>query len=254
MRQTKLGKHSIVLYDSIDELPMKRFHKFNKMMLVDSGIGSDLNDIDRHLERIKAFVRQKENDHAMLEIENLRTNFFFVFQGLSPKYLAFAALVKEIDGKECDDLTDDGLKNVVEKLSDTPIDVLNKEIEDVKKKIEDDLLLYFPAMFDDASVKEYYDLVHKRIIAVLDGIVNGEDKKHDETLDRITMELLTYNKPNVFGGSESLEVRYDKQFDRMCHIISSNLNVSPKEYTVTEYYSAFDYIKEMMKQNKVKMK
>lgn len=51
MKECIINKHNVVLYDSIDELPMLRFHKYNKMLLVDAGVGSDLSDFDRHIER-----------------------------------------------------------------------------------------------------------------------------------------------------------------------------------------------------------
>ena len=56
MRLLQLGKHKVELYDSIEDLPMMRFHKYNKMLLVDAGIGSDLNDFDRHIEKALWFL------------------------------------------------------------------------------------------------------------------------------------------------------------------------------------------------------
>lgn len=252
MKKVKLGNHSLEIYDSIDELPMKRFHKFNKMMLVDSGVGSSLSDADAHLERIKAFIRVKKADEAMKEVDNLRTNLYFVISSISPKNLAFASLVKSLDGTECNDLSDDGLQDVVDKLGDVTVTELNEEFDSVKKKIESDLLQYFPQMFDDSSAKEYFDLLRRRTLSVLDGIISG--KADENEIERITTELLVYSKPYLFSGAESAEVQFDKQFDKMCHIISYHLNVSPKDYTVTEYYSAFDYIKEIIKAKKAAYK
>lgn len=252
MKKVKLGSHSLEIYDSIDELPMKRFHKFNKMMLVDSGVGSSLSDADAHLERIKAFIRVRKADEAMKEVDNLRTNLYFVISSISPKYLAFASLVKSLDGTECNDLSDDGLQEVVDKLGDVTVTELNEEFDSVKKKIESDLLQYFPQMFDDSNAKEYFDLLRRRTLSVLDGIISG--KADDNEIERITTELLVYSKPYLFSGAESAEIQFDKQFDKMCHIISYHLNVSPKDYTVTEYYSAFDYIKEIIKAKKAAYK
>ena len=46
MKKVKLGGHKVEIYDSIDELPMVRFHKYSKMLMVDAGVGSDINDFD----------------------------------------------------------------------------------------------------------------------------------------------------------------------------------------------------------------
>lgn len=57
-----------------------------------------------------------------------------------------------------------------------------------------------------------------------------------------------YNKPQIFSGSDNLEISFDKQFEKMCLMLSQHLNVNPKNYTVLEYYNAYEYIKDMMKQ------
>lgn len=251
MKEIQLGSHKAVMYDDISEIPMKRFHRFNKMMLVDSGIGSDLNDVDKHLEKIKAYILTKKPDQAIKEIENLRTNIYFIGQNLCPKYLAFASLLKELDGEPCEDLSDDGLQKIVDKLSDVEIPTLNQEFEEVKKKIDDDLVSFFPALFDEPTVKEFYDKIRKRTLAILKGIISGNPEEYKDEIEKITLELITYSDPSSFSGQDNAEVEFDRQFERMCHIISYHLNVSPKNYTVTEFYSAFEYIKEIIKANKI---
>ena len=124
----------------------------------------------------------------------------------------------------------------------------------LKKKIDDDLVQFFPALFDEASVKEYYDKMRKRTLKILDEIINGKTDEKKEEIERITNELITYINPYSFSGQSSAEIEFDRQFERMCHIISYHLNVSPKNYTVTEYYSAFEYIKEIIKANKASLK
>ena len=42
MRKVTLSGHVVEIYDAIDELPMRRFHRYNKMVLVDAGIGSEI--------------------------------------------------------------------------------------------------------------------------------------------------------------------------------------------------------------------
>lgn len=250
MRTEEICGHKISIYDSIDELPIRRFHRFNKMMLVDSGVGSDLTDIDKHLHRIMAFAKTKKTDEIMTEVENLRMSIYFVMNHVSPKYLSFAALIAEIDGERCDDLSDEGLQRVVDKLADIDVASLNGLSDDVKKKIESDLIQYFPQMFEDSSIKEYYDLVRSRTIAQLQSIIHDGKGGYEDEVERITTELMVYSKPQLFSGQSSTEVIFDKQFDKMCHIISYHLNINPKDYTVTEFYSAFDYIKELIKAKK----
>lgn len=55
MKTLKLAGKTIEVYDDIENLPVTRFHKYNKMLLVDAGIGSDIADFDKHISRIAAF-------------------------------------------------------------------------------------------------------------------------------------------------------------------------------------------------------
>lgn len=248
MRTTKIGKYNVEMYDAIEELPMQRFHKYNKMLLIDAGIGSDLADFDRHIEKAVVYARSKTPELAATELDNMRQNVYFIQTGLSPRHLAFAVLIKSIDGKECNDLSDDGLQKIVDMFADVPVKDIAAEFSEVKKKIDNELQTYFPRLFDDASVKEYFDELRRRTLVVLDSIINGETDEKRTEIERITTELLIYNKPQIFSGTDNVEIAFDKQFEKMCLLLSQHLNVNPKKYTVMEYYNAYEYIKEMMKE------
>lgn len=121
------------MYDAIDELPIKRFHKFNKMLLIDAGIGSDLADFDTHLQRAIIYAGSKTPQMAITELNNLRQNVWMIQTELSPKHLAFATLVKKIDGVEYEDISDDALKKIIEIFADVPVKEITAPIEVAKK-------------------------------------------------------------------------------------------------------------------------
>lgn len=248
MKTTKIGERAVVLYDSIDELPILRFHAYNKMLLIDAGVGSDLNDWDAHIEKAIRFIRKEKPDLAEKELDNLRQNVYFVQSAISPKFLAFACLVKSVDGTEYNDMTAGGLQKVLDLFADAPNAELTAQLEAVKKKIDEELRLYFPRVFDDAALKEYFDQLKERTVILLRTIIAGEATETDaKRIDEITAELITYFNPQSFSGADSVEIRYDKQFENMCLILSQNLHVNPKSFTVLEYYNAFEYIKEQAK-------
>ena len=64
MREVRIGKHRVRLYDSIDDLPMERFHRYNKMLLIDAGLGSDISAMDAHVEKVVRFMRGGDIDSA----------------------------------------------------------------------------------------------------------------------------------------------------------------------------------------------
>ena len=72
MKEVELNGHKVRLYDSIDDLPIVRFHRYNRMLLVDAGIGAEIGDLDNHLERVVRYIRKGDNENATKELENMR--------------------------------------------------------------------------------------------------------------------------------------------------------------------------------------
>ena len=249
MVTAKIGKHTVEFYDTIEELPIVRFHKYQKLLLVDAGIGSDIAAFDQRIEKTRRFLMAGKPEQAQQELENMRQCVFLIQSGVNPKHRAFAALVTKIDGQDCTDIGDDALAAVTEKLNDVPESELTAQLEAVKKKIDGELTLYFPALFNDSDVKEYYDLLRKRTLEILNGIVAGvDDPAGAEIVDKLTTALITYSNPKMFTGSDGVEIQFERQFENLCLVLSEQLHVEPKKYSVLEFYNAFDFVKERAKQ------
>lgn len=249
MVTTKIGKHTVEMYDAIDELPIVRFHKYQKLLLIDAGIGSDIAALDQRIEKTRRFLMDGKPDQAQQELANLRQSVFFIQNGISPRHRAFAVLVKSIDGRECNDISDDALKQLTDTLNDAPEKELTARLDAVKKKIDGELRVYFPGLFADSEIKEYFDLLKKRAMAILSNIIAGVDRP-DTTPDveRLNTALITYSNPKTFAGSESVEIQFDRQFENLCLVLSEQLHVKPKEYSVLEFYNAFDFVQERARQ------
>lgn len=249
MRQERINKHVVELYDSIDELPIVRFQKYNKYLLIDSGVGSDINDVLDHIDRAKLYISANPK-MAVVEMENMRQAIYLISEEISPKYMAFAVLVHKIDGKEMNDLSDVGLKKVLEILNEVKKSWIDGILDLVKKKIDRELSLYFPGKFEDASVKEYFDLLKDHTLLRLKHIISGDDVS--SKCEKLETQLALLAKPRIFWGRNSVEISYDKQFEEMCLILAHNVQVNPKEMSVMQFYNAFDYIKKIAKKNKAK--
>lgn len=240
MVTAKIGKHIVEYYDTIEELPIVRFHKYQKLLLIDAGIGSDVAALDHRLERARRFIKAGKPEQAEREIENLRQCFHFITEGVSPKHLAFAALVAKIDGKECTDISDGAIEGITKTLGDAPTGKIAALLEAVKKKIDAELMLYFPALFNDSEVKEYYDLLRRRTLEVLNGIAEGLEKPDGTAVvDALTTKLMTYSHPKLFAGPEGAEVQFEKQFEDLCLALGESLRVEAKRMSVLEFYNAF---------------
>ena len=126
---------------------------------------------------------------------------------------------------------------------------MTSRLEAVKKKIDTELRLYFPALFADSQVKEYYDLLKKRTMAILGAIIEGRrNPGKTREVEKLTTELITYSNPKTFSGADSEEIRFDRQFENLCLVLSEQLHVKPKEYSVLEFYNAFDFVQERARQ------
>lgn len=241
MKKVKIGKRIVEIYDAVDELPIKRFHKFNRYMLVDSGIGSDLTDINMHIGKIMRYVDKSDKENAKKQLENLRQSLYMVSQETNVNHLSFMVLIKSIDGKEIYDLSDDNMRRLLEMFHNESKSFFDKLIQFVKKKIDSELNLYFPGHFDDASIKEYYDRVRQRTLFQLDSIIREKDNSNK--INEIDDFLLLLAKPKIFSGKESVEIKYEKQFEEMCLFLKKELSVEPNDMTVLQFYGSFEYIK-----------
>lgn len=251
MKTTKINNHNVEIFDSIDELPIRRFQKYNKYMLIDSGVGSDIQDIIDHIEKAKIYIKANPN-MAYIELENMRQAIYLVAEEISPKYMAFAVLVNKIDGETMDDLTDAGLRHVLDLLQDVQQTWIDRVLNSVKKKIDTELSLYFPGKFEDATIKEYYDQLRSHTLLKLKHIITGTDVHL--ACKEIEIRLALLIRPRLFSGAKSAEICYDKEFEEMCLILTQNLQVQPKNMTVLQFYNAFEYLKKEAKKRKAQNK
>lgn len=239
MKTVTLNKHEVKLYDSIDEMPIINFQKYNKYIIVDSGLGSDVDSVDEHLVNLAKLIKTNK-DKAQQEIQNLRQTMHLIVSGISPNYLAFAALIHSIDGEKVEDLSDENLKIVLRKLKNTKHSTLINILLWVKKKLATELELYFPGNFSDAKDKETYDKIKQRTILQLESIAYEID--NSDKIKEIDDWLFGLYKPNTFNGKASIEIKYDKQFETACMIISQKANMNAKSMTVLEFYSTLNNI------------
>lgn len=241
MKSLLINKKIVRVYDSIDEMPIVNFQKYNKYLLIDSGIGSDADDIDAHIVKIAKLIKANNNKKALQELQNMRQNMYMVNNEISPKYLAFAALIHSIDGKEVNDLSDDGLKKLLQDLKDVKHSKVIDFLLWLKKKVTSELETYFPGDFVNPKEKEAYDKLKNRTLLVLDSIINDTD--NTEQIELIDTLMLNMHTPKVFIGSESVEVKYDKQFESTCLLIAQKTNMDARKMTVLQFYNAIDNIK-----------
>lgn len=125
MREEKIGKHTIVFQDDIEQMSINQFNKVNKYWMLSDSLGSDFADIDKmHLARIA--IVAGDRDKVIREVNNLRILVHNIINEISPEQLAYVALIHSIDGRVLTDYSEDNLKKLIREL---PL-----KVSDVKKK------------------------------------------------------------------------------------------------------------------------
>lgn len=137
MIEKDINGKKVVMYDSIDELPILRYHKFNKYIMIDSGIGENMSDVARHLDSMVQMNDRGDKESLATQIHIMRHTLSYAVSEISPKSMAFAVMVKSVNGKECTDISEFGLKKLIEMLSGHGITwgMIKATVEFLKKKL-----------------------------------------------------------------------------------------------------------------------
>lgn len=259
MRKAIVNGKVLELYDSVDEMPIANFQKYNRFMLLDAGIGSDIDSVDKHIAKVAKLLSRDSKADAVQELQNLRQNLYMIISDISPRQMAFAALIKSIDGKQVFDLSDDNLKSILAGLSRMRYGKLAELLFAIKKKLDSELEVYFPAFFEDAKDKEKHDILKKRTKAVLESIITGESRA--EAIAEEDRKLFSDYRPSNFTGPDSAEIQYNKQFEAACLLIQEETGADPANMSVFQYYFALELIKKraeerekMLKRNRLNRK
>lgn len=240
--QSNDKKHTIELYDSVDEMLEVRYHKFNQMMVLAAGVGNTITDIIGKLGAIRQLIDDERPAAAKVELTNLYQSFFFVQDSIDPCSTAFATLVKSIDGVEYNDMTDSGLELVSRKVSEfLTIGERNETINSVKKKIEEELNRYFPNRSDENL--ESLTLMKGLLLTQLDGII--EDKDVSEKIESLSKRIRSLSEPTDYSD---YEVESDKAREKSYLGIQETLHRDAKGMTILEYETACEMLRDRAKE------
>jgi hypothetical protein len=134
MRRIEFNGHILELYDDVEDMPIINFQKYNKYLLIDSGIGSDADSIDAHIVKVAKLIKANDHEKALQELNNMRHNMYMVNCEISPMHMAFAALIKSVDGKDVTDLSDSGLTALLGRIRTIKRHVILDFMSGLKKK------------------------------------------------------------------------------------------------------------------------
>lgn len=239
MKHVTIAGHKVVLYDGIDEIPVSRANDFSLYLMMDADIGSDADSINRHISRLVAFIERKDYAAMAMELSAYGQNLQFIVQNLSPEYMAFCAMIESINGEKVTDTSPDGVARIMAKFADAPKGMIRTLVDELKKKRDDELNIYFPGKQSQMVVK-YYQLLKARTLAVLDQLENDTDREAE--IKELDIDLLTLAKPRRWDGPEGVEVKHRKEYADMCIALSTKMHTDPATMTELQFFQAIEHI------------
>ncbi len=97
----KIGHRIVKYYDGeLVHIPYHRMVAFDKAILIDSTLGSDLNAVNKYDNLILSYIEKGDKKLARQACENRRIILHNIISNVSPEYDAFCALVHSLDGKQ----------------------------------------------------------------------------------------------------------------------------------------------------------
>lgn len=136
MTEVKIKGHKVVFYDSIKQMPIRRYQQSNKYLMIASDIGSDFADFDKRTLKVMEFLKKGMLGEAVKEMENRRQTIWNAYKNYNPQGMSLALLVKSIDGRPRNDISDEGLEKTLDELNRIGFsyDDMIENLSEVKKK------------------------------------------------------------------------------------------------------------------------
>ena len=220
-----------MVHDSIETMSCERYHKYEKMMILDSGVGGDYDGMANRLNTIMELI-ERDPKKAMIEVKNLGQTLYFIEHDFAPKMRALACRVVSVDGESFDDLSDDSIGEMAVRLEKMlNVQELDEETRRAKKKLDDEM----STMFKDRVNVEEQNLMEARLMALLDAI--AEDRDLAASVKAIDDKLWKQREVVDFG---EWDVAFDKSWEKSCLRIGENLHLNAKTMTQLEYESAIE--------------
>jgi len=141
MLTKKLNGCTLEMYDSIDVLPIENYINYNRLTMLETGIGSDLNAVMNHWDAIQRYCANGDTEALNKELSNYRQALTFIVSNVSPHLLSFVTLIHKIDGKVLEDFSDENMGEVLKQLSKKGLTVrlVDSFLDFVKKKLTPNL-------------------------------------------------------------------------------------------------------------------
>lgn len=106
----------IELYNPDTSIPYFNYQRLQRFLVLGAGIGNTTDDVLSRLSNIQTYAANERPEDVITEVDNFMLAIYSALEGLSYDTMAFACMVKSIDGVVVDIATDNGVKLVSEQI------------------------------------------------------------------------------------------------------------------------------------------
>jgi hypothetical protein len=215
--------------------------------MIQSEIGNDFADYDKRTEKALAFLHKNMIAEAIQELANRRQTVHYAYNEFTPMGRSFAVMIKRIDNVLYEEYAPDDLDRILTHLNDIGFDIEKTvtSLVAVKKKIETELVVYFPSSFPRGGNKEETALRYSRLNLLLDKVIENKDGV-DQQIYRVEKDILEQDKPNVWNVWQEnnmervLEVDFRKYGLTVAEMSGQDLD----NMTTFDFYATVELLKE----------
>ncbi len=252
MKKTEINGHIVVTFNDPEELPMRRYQRFNKFLMIANEVGSTFEDFNQRDAKAYAFLKNGLFPEAMQELKNRSQCVYNAFMEYSPKGRAMAILVHSIDDKIYTGHSSSTIDEILDKLEEIGLSYKqsNEIVNEAKKKIEQALSKYFPEKFkgNKNTLFEYNSILVKKLLLEVKGILYGGLEELKTEIQDHEKKMLSLDTPNSWNvnATDNMEITMESDFDKYLFSISEHTNVDTEQITVFKFYALESYITEKL--------
>lgn len=228
----------MVFYDSIKEIPAGRLLAFQLQLTQHNSMGSTFEEVDSGNERLDAFLSAGRVEDAIGERQNQRFAFWYMFNNINTQNLVLANLVKEINGTPVVIRKDEDALKVCRLIEETDISVAEVEeiIEKIKKKLNSELRLYLPELFNENHDIDVTSDVIRKAIMQIEHTLGRKD--YTKELADVQNRILNTIRPLCFDSEDpgNYQVEAEKSFEELCALLTSKGLQKPQEIPALQFY------------------
>lgn len=121
-------------------------------------------------------------------------------------------------------------------------------MSEIRNKVYADLESFFPAQFTNPLSSSHWRQQKQRVILELKSIIDGEDLS--EEIDKIDTMTRKRMKVKNFYGKDSEELKYDKDFEMHCIMLSPHTNQPVNTLSTKQYFTLLKFANDKAKKSK----